>query len=171
MGKISPEQESASNQPTSFVELTIATVAFFIAIMILALIVSSIGNAVGSGGSFPLLTVEKTSIGFGALGVIALVGGVSSSIVIIKRRVVVVRGWVVLVGLLLTLLVIHSSAKVSGGELDIPSAFQFGAMLIAFVAFWLGFYGDEREIGMQSCIVFAALSVLYWGWTFRPFRT
>ena len=130
--------------------------------MILAETFSLIGNAIGSGGDFRLIVVEKTSIWINVLGAIALVFGTMTGIVILGKRIVAIRGWIALVGLLLAFLVIHPWAKVAGGELDIPREVQFGAMLVAFVAFWLGFYGDEREIGMQSYVVFFALTILYW---------
>lgn len=144
-------------------ELAFAIVAFLIAVMILAEAFSLIGNAVGNGGDFRLIVIEETSIWINVLGAIALGFGTFTSIVILVRRIVAMRGWIVLEGLLLAFLIIHPWVKVTGGELDIPREVQFGAMVVAFAAFWLGFYGDEREIGLQSYVVFSALTVLYWG--------
>jgi len=140
--------------------------SFLLATYVVAELLSLAGEATGNvtGGSLPLVTIGKTVISANVLGLISLVTGVGLCTLALfgRRKVKAIRGWIILLALLVTFLVIHSAARVSGGEMTMPSTFQLGGMAIAFFGFWLGFGGNQGETEMQSYIIFAALTILYW---------
>lgn len=134
---------------------------FFMALADVAYGVSLVGI---NGGSIPVFKINSTSIGFNILGSLALLVGVAWIFAVIRGRFrgMVARSWAVALGLVIAFLILRLVAVVHGGEMDTPGPAQLLAVTIAFVGFWLGFYGVEKNIAAQAMFVFGTLTVIYW---------
>ena len=135
--------------------------AFFITLTFVAY---GISLAPINAGSISVLVVEKTSIGINILGFLALLVGVLWTIAIVrgKNRGLIVRKWAIIVGMLVAFALLRLTAKVHGGEMDTAGPAQLTAMSVAFVGFWLGFYGKEENLVGQAMLVFGTLTMIYW---------
>ena len=117
-----------------------------------------------NGGSIPVFKVGSTSIGFNILGSLALLVGIAWIFAVVrgKSRGLVARNWAVALGLVIAFSILRLVAVVHGGEMDTAGSAQLLAVTIAFVGFWLGFYGVEKNISAQAMFVFGTLTVIYW---------
>jgi hypothetical protein len=117
-----------------------------------------------NGGSIALFKIDSTSIGFNILGSLALLVGIAwiFAVVRAKSRCLVARNWTVALGLVIAFSILRMVAVVHGGEMDTAGSAQLLAVTIAFVGFWLGFYGVEKNTVVQAMFVFGTLTVIYW---------
>jgi hypothetical protein len=135
--------------------------AFFVALAAVAYGVSLAGV---SGGSISVFRIDSTSIGINVLGLLALLVGIAWILAVVRGRFqgLVVRNWAIILGLVIAFSILRLVAVVHGGEMDTAGPAQLLAVTVAFVGFWLGFYGVERKVAAQAMFVFGTLTVVYW---------
>ena len=135
--------------------------AFFVTLAGVAYGVSLVGI---NGGSIPVFKIDSTSIGINVLGLLALLVGIAWIFTVVRGRFrgLVVRSWVIALGLVVTFSMLRLVAVIHGGEMDTAGSAQLLAVTVAFIGFWLGFYGVEKNIAAQAMFVFGTLTVVYW---------
>jgi len=131
---------------------------------VLTLVSYAVSRAEINAGSVSVLVVQKTSIGINVLGSLALLVGVVWVLAVTRGRFrgLIVRWWTIVLGLVIAFLLLRASAVVNGGEMDTAGPAQLLAVSVAFVGFWVGFYGKERQILPQAMFVFGTLTAVYW---------
>ena len=142
-------------------EPIVGTFAFFVAMVAAAYGMALLGI---KGGSIAVFKVQNTSVGINILGLLALLVGIGWVLAVIRGRSrgFVVRSWVVVLGLVVAFSMLRLVAVVHGGEMDTAGSAQLLAVTVAFVGFWLGFHGVEKNIGTQAMFVFGTLTIVYW---------
>ena len=135
--------------------------AFFVTLAGVAYCVSLVGV---NGGSISVFKIDSTSIEVNVLGLLALLVGITWTFAVIRGRFrgMVARWWAIALGLVIAFSLLRLFAVVRGGEMDTPGPAQLIAVTIAFVGFWLGFYGVERKVTAQAMFVFGTLTGVYW---------
>ena len=135
--------------------------AFFVTLTGVAYGVSLVGV---NGGSFSVFKIDSTTIGVNLLGFLALLVGIAWIFAVVRGRFqgTVKRGWAIVLGLVIAFALLRLFAVIHGGEMDTAGPAQLFAVTVAFVGFWLGFYGVERKVAAQAMFVFGALTVVYW---------
>ncbi len=135
--------------------------AFFVTLAGVAYGVSLVGV---NGGSISVFKIDSTSIGVNVLGLLVLLVGIAWIFAVVRGRSrgTVKRGWAIVLGLIIAFSILRLFAVVHGGEMDTAGPAQLLAVTVAFVGFWLGFYGVERKVAAQAMFVFGTLTVVYW---------